>query len=89
MHAFPTALPLGVGEEASKDGGIKITLAVEIGIEPAVRQTRTVACAVDDPYSLLPRDGQQDKALGLLVFGLPSVPRTGFAFPAKYDLEHI
>ena len=36
FHAFPTAFPIGVGEEAREDLGVEIALALEIAVEAAM-----------------------------------------------------
>jgi hypothetical protein len=41
MHAFPAVFPIRIGEQAPKNFGIQIALAVEIGIESAVGEACT------------------------------------------------
>src|ERR1700733_12053171 len=41
MHAFPTVLPLRIGEKAIQNFGIQIALTLEIGVKAAVRQPDT------------------------------------------------
>jgi len=38
FHAFPTAFPIGVGEEAGEDLGVEIAFALEIAVEAAVSE---------------------------------------------------
>src|SRR5215470_5247543 len=41
MHTVPTTLPVGIGEKGPQDFRVKIALALEITVEPPVREPGT------------------------------------------------